>query len=78
MSKDLFRGTNRKGPWGEVLVVSAVSLLMSLGLFLWNPYAGVAGLVGTIFLSVHSYMREREAEGRAIAAIETLDYHFEK
>lgn len=78
MSKDLFRGTNRKGPWGEVLVVSAVSLLMSLGLFLWNPYAGVAGLVGTIFLSVHSYMREREAEGRAIAAIETLDYHFDE
>ena len=60
MNSDFFSDSGQKRVWTEVFVVAIVGLLMTIGLFFWNPYAGVAGFVGSVFLSTHSYLRERE------------------
>lgn len=78
MNSDLFSGNGQKRLWTEVLVVGVVSMMMTVGLFFWNAYAGVAGFVGTIFLCTLSYLREREAQRCVIDAIETLDLHFDE
>ncbi len=67
-----------KTNWGEILIVPGIALLMSIGLFFWNAYAGVAGVVATIFLGVNSYMREHEASTRAIRAVENMSTSFDE
>lgn len=64
--------------WGEVLIVPAATLLMAIGLFLFHPFAGLAGLVVSAFLGVHSYLREKEAATRTLQAIESLDTRFDE
>lgn len=78
MNSDFFSDSGQKRVWTEVFVVAIVGLLMTVGLFFWNPYAGVAGFVGTVFLSTHSYLRERESQRSVMEAIETLDLHFDE
>ncbi|MBY0584549.1 DHH family phosphoesterase [Murdochiella sp. Marseille-P8839] len=78
MNSDYSSENAQQRLWTEVLVVTLIGLFMTIGLFLWNAYAGVAGVVGTIFLSAHSYIREREAQRSVVDAIETLDLHFDE
>lgn len=63
---------------GEVLLIFLIALAMTVGLFLWNPFAGALGLVASFFLAIHSYIREKEAQNRAIQAIENLNLDFDE
>lgn len=64
--------------WGDVIVSPVLAGLMSIGLFLWSPIAGVLGLLATGFIFYHAYQQEREAKQAVVDAIEDLDLDFDE
>lgn len=63
-------------PWGEVFLPPLIAAVMTVGLFFWNSWAGIFGIVATVFFAVNGYYREKKAAEQTKNAIEHLDLQF--
>lgn len=68
----------RQVNWSDVIVYPIIAGLMTIGLFVWNPIAGIIGLLGTVYLTYNAYMQEKESKTAVTSAIEDLNLDFDE
>lgn len=64
--------------WGDIIIYPLIAGLMTIGLFLWNPIAGIIGLLATAYLTYNAYMQEKESKTAVVSAIEDLNTDFDE